>query len=277
MVGVPGRSKGCHACRKQKIACSQERPECAICQKAGRKCPGYQRDRIFINLGPSKDAPKADKLPTRQPGKPLTSPCKHRHGRVHIKPEKKESPVIPDSAFETALVPQRTLTVSAYRQQLLGTFLSGYVTLQTSSSKVNIVGNHWLPMLTELPCVSRALDVAAVAFCTAKLGRVARDKTLVTESLSLYGRGLHELQRALYDRRQMYTDDTLGACILLAMYEVYECPNSSRTGYLSHVAGCERLIQLRGPAAYTHGLGHYIFKSYRFMAVRVTRGSNWVC
>ena len=49
MVGVPGRSKGCATCRKRKIGCGLEKPQCAQCIKSKRICGGYERDRIFIN------------------------------------------------------------------------------------------------------------------------------------------------------------------------------------------------------------------------------------
>lgn len=267
MVGVPGRSKGCHACRKQKIACSQERPECFICRKVGRVCPGYQRDRIFVNLTPPKSDAEATVKQQRylasskQPSRPEN---RSENPQVNVEEHNCTSTSIQVSR-STAPVLQRSLTIGAYRNQLLGAFLSRYEARSRPSE--SFAESHWLTAVPARPALSRALDVAAVAFCTAKLGRVARDTGLVTESLSLYSCGLRELQRALFDPSQMYSDDTLGACILLAMYEAFECPSRNQKGYLSHVAGCARLIHLRGPEAHAEGLGHLIFKSFRFIAV----------
>lgn len=37
-----GRSSGaCHACRRMKIKCGEERPGCTRCIRANRQCPGY--------------------------------------------------------------------------------------------------------------------------------------------------------------------------------------------------------------------------------------------
>ncbi|KAK7894437.1 hypothetical protein LTR67_006198 [Exophiala xenobiotica] len=43
MVGVPGRSKGCHTCLKRRIKCDESRPTCKRCEKAGYVCLGYDR------------------------------------------------------------------------------------------------------------------------------------------------------------------------------------------------------------------------------------------
>jgi len=106
-----------------------------------------------------------------------------------------------------------------------------------------------------------------LAISTAKLGRANDDSVLVRESLNLYAQGLVELQKALWDPELMYRDETLGACMALAMYEMIECPAATRFGYLSHHNGCTRLVQLRGPQAHVSGLGHQIFRSFRTQAV----------
>ena len=38
------RSGGCHACRKMKVKCDEQRPQCGRCMKAGRQCPGYREE-----------------------------------------------------------------------------------------------------------------------------------------------------------------------------------------------------------------------------------------
>ncbi|PYH45571.1 Zn(II)2Cys6 transcription factor domain-containing protein [Aspergillus saccharolyticus JOP 1030-1] len=53
MVGVAGQSKGCNTCRARKIACDQQRPECARCTRSPRACGGYERDRVFVRVQPA--------------------------------------------------------------------------------------------------------------------------------------------------------------------------------------------------------------------------------
>ncbi|KAJ5692832.1 hypothetical protein N7462_002255 [Penicillium macrosclerotiorum] len=49
MVGNPWQSKACVTCRKRKVKCDLQEPECGNCLKRGIKCQGYLKDRIFIH------------------------------------------------------------------------------------------------------------------------------------------------------------------------------------------------------------------------------------
>ena len=101
----------------------------------------------------------------------------------------------------------------------------------------------------------------------ANLGRENDDLALVKESLHLYTRGLYEMQIALWDPKQMYKDETLGACMALAMYELFECPAENRRAYASHQDGCAKLVELRGAEAHASGLAHQIFLTFRRQSV----------
>lgn len=65
----------------------------------------------------------------------------------------------------------------------------------------------------------------------------------------------------------MHKDDTLGACHLLEMYEVFECPAYCRSAYLAHYEGLATLIKLRGPEAHRTGMSHSIFLVFRTMGI----------
>ncbi|KAG9777481.1 hypothetical protein KCU88_g4542, partial [Aureobasidium melanogenum] len=121
----------------------------------------------------------------------------------------------------------------------------------------------WLFQLPTIPKMSPALEIATMALCMAKMSDVHNDSILRHESLELYHRGLLQLQKALWDPEQMYDEQTLAACVALASYELSQCPNNSRHGYIIHTAGCEKLIRLRGPEAHKDGLAHQIFVQYR--------------
>jgi hypothetical protein len=128
----------------------------------------------------------------------------------------------------------------------------------------------WMTAIPSIASPNSALLTAAHAVSLAKMGMVLNSQDMVNQSLNLYMRGLHRLQRALYNHGEMYSDETLGACMLLAMYEILECPNNSRTAYLNHFNGCGKLIQLRGPAAHTEGFSHSIFQGFRLMGASTT-------
>jgi hypothetical protein len=55
---------------------------------------------------------------------------------------------------------------------------------------------------------------------TAQIGRTSNNVRLRASSLELYGKALCELQRALWNKKRMYRDETLAATMILRMYEV---------------------------------------------------------
>lgn len=158
----------------------------------------------------------------------------------------------------------------AYRQQLLNEFLCRCIPVadQTTRRQGSRKGNGWLALLAESPASTRALETSIAAVCVASLGRQHDDLGLVKESLKYYGQGLRELQKALWDPKLMYKNETLAACMALFTYEIIECPGESRLGLISHTDGCARLIQLRGAEAHCSILGHELFLAFRLDGVR---------
>lgn len=152
----------------------------------------------------------------------------------------------------------------AYRQQILHTFICSYIpTTRLGESQAK----NWMMIIPTLPVIGKALESSILALSTARLGRMRGNDSLVHESLKLYTQGLWELQKALWNPRLMYQDDTLGACMALKMYEVLECPGGTTSAYLSHQTGCDRLIQLRGVQAHTSEFGRLLFSSFRYHGV----------
>jgi len=129
----------------------------------------------------------------------------------------------------------------------------------------------WLKDMYMIPSPTPALQSSTYAIALAKIGNATGNQALLRESLKVYTKSLNLLQLALYDEELMYSDETLGATLLLAIYEVMQCPSDSRRGYINHANGCGKLIQLRGPHAHVEGLGHAIFIMYRLMGVRAFR------
>jgi hypothetical protein len=118
-----------------------------------------------------------------------------------------------------------------------------------------------------LPDYTKALEASVLAIATAKLGRVSENEVLIRESLKFYVNGLWELQKALWDPKLMYKDDTLAACMALIMYEISECPDKTIMALVAHMKGCAKLVELRGPDAYCSDFSHELFVSFRVIEV----------
>ena len=124
-----------------------------------------------------------------------------------------------------------------------------------------------MAMVLDLPQPTKALEFTAFAVCLSRTAYTSGcpDDALIHESRKLYGLGLHALRRALADPKLVCNDEILVACLLLAMYEVFECPSKGRSGYLSHYDGCAKLIQMRGPHAHKEGFAHAAYCVFRVM------------
>ena len=106
-----------------------------------------------------------------------------------------------------------------------------------------------------------------MAVSTAKLGRLYGDTVLLHESLKFYVQGLWQLQKALWDPHLMHQNETIAACMALILYEVVECPDKTLDGWASHMRGCAKMVELRGPEAYNSDFGHQLFLSFRVIEV----------
>ncbi|KAH8659327.1 hypothetical protein BGZ60DRAFT_415048 [Tricladium varicosporioides] len=282
MVGVAGGSKGCKTCRKRKIKCSQEKPQCNICLRSNRICEGYQRERVFIQDKRSKphvpSRPSNSKIPNSELTSNSTPSLEENFNSIlRLQSSQGFSTVFLHGSITTrnAYTSLLHLTPSAravYREQILQEFL--YIHKPPLKSellgrrKTTNANGDWFSMVSTLPEITTALESSILSICIAKLGRVNNDPHLVRESLKFYTQGLWELQKALWDEKLMYKDETAAACMALIIYEVLECPEKSLKGCVSHMKGCNRLFELRGPRAYGKEFGHQLFVAFMQMEIQ---------
>ncbi|ETN40476.1 uncharacterized protein HMPREF1541_04753 [Cyphellophora europaea CBS 101466] len=257
MVGVPGRSKACNTCKKRRIRCGLERPQCANCVKSNRLCAGYQRERVFIvNQAVHPLSHTAQKVKPDSPETVDDQDMGITNPKLPIWKQKHRHPK-PSTSRQISLIP-------AYRQQLLDNYI------RTTIPDVSHAGpgaTWWVQSLAQLPSHTPVLATAILAVSLSKAASVHHDANLRLQSLEHYTTGLWELQKALWSPDEMYRDETLAACLLLAVYELIECPGGSRVGFISHQDGAARLVQLRGPEAHVDGFGHAMFLAYRNMGI----------
>ncbi|GME36042.1 hypothetical protein GTA08_BOTSDO07470 [Neofusicoccum parvum] len=68
MVGVPGRSSGCHTCRARHIKCDERKPTCRRCEKSGYTCQGYKKPIHFlIHTAGGQPSSSSSGVPTPSP------------------------------------------------------------------------------------------------------------------------------------------------------------------------------------------------------------------
>ena len=89
-------------------------------------------------------------------------------------------------------------------------------------------------------------------------------------SRHLYSEGLREVRTALRVPGAILDDETLGACLSLAAFEVFECPAQCRAAYQWHRRASVNLVRMRGAKMHRSGLGHELFLAVRLHGVRTT-------
>ncbi|EXJ75533.1 uncharacterized protein A1O5_00039 [Cladophialophora psammophila CBS 110553] len=266
MVGI-ARARGCGTCRKRKIACGLEKPSCAQCIKSNRVCTGYRKYPIFIVHQP----PKGDDSKQAKHKEPTFDSTTHHPGTrqnpvdvIGVTNTSSPSGVYSDPVASLIRLGAQVNANPALRQRLLEAYLDNHLSKNTLGPMQQRV---WLIQIPKLPNLVPALEVSMMALSLAKLGEVYHDEGLTHESLKLYREALHQVQLALWDPDLMLHDQTLAACVALGMYEMSQCPNRSKHGYISHTLGCQKLIQLRGAEAHMDGLGHSIFVHFRVQGI----------
>lgn len=164
-----------------------------------------------------------------------------------------------------ALTGPINLEKAALKQQTLGKFLNSF----RKEAVVEGGPSYWLAQIPGLTSVSKALEMSILALCSARLARKAEDDDgrLLRASTVLYGEALHAVRQAVSNPAQAYNPDNVGASLILAMYEVFECPGKVRDAYTRHIEGCGKLVQIRGPKAHQEGTAHAVFLAYRTQGV----------
>jgi hypothetical protein len=106
------------------------------------------------------------------------------------------------------------------QSQLSFLFWKDYIAEGSSYGSTQPLRSDWTQLVSNLTIQDRALNMACSAIMTARIGRTSNNVRLRASSLELYGKALCELQRALWNKKRMYRDETLAATMVLSMYEV---------------------------------------------------------
>ncbi|KAL6228677.1 hypothetical protein BDW75DRAFT_235725 [Aspergillus navahoensis] len=233
MVGVP-RSKGCLACLRRRVKCDETRPECQCCRRRGLPCPGYARDRKFYYHFSVNRQPEHMKAISLK----FQSPPGYVHRELLPLTSINEIP-FPD-LVGTALDQQCREGFCMFVDSIFPGIYYGYSTR---------VGVNWFDVARGQQYVAgEAIDWAVRTIGIWQLGKAQGDQRQVIAS--------REMNSVLVG-----TDATLGAAILLGIYEVVNA--TDQESWLLHSRGISHLFRLRGPKQHASGFGRTLLLSFR--------------
>ncbi|KAK4187518.1 hypothetical protein QBC35DRAFT_384646 [Podospora australis] len=255
MVGVPGRSKGCHTCRRRRKGCDLQRPECAQCKRLGLKCDGYERKTTFVHHGA---------VSVFQ----LTIAASSTEARKTVKSGKKRNTTV--DKVSTIALPEK-LAKSAYECSYLALFFEMYQPGSTASSVSDYAGAGGLSLTSWLVGVqcrqiyhgSPLLQKSVMAICLSTLGQRMQNRQMTEEGLKAYTVALRGMSVALTRNNGKLPPDEamLAATRCLSLYEVFfgtdasNIPGQARA-WNRHRFGEMALLSARDPSMHKDGWAH---------------------
>ncbi|KAJ5428632.1 hypothetical protein N7445_010086 [Penicillium cf. griseofulvum] len=278
MVYCGKPSKGCGECRSRKIRCDQAQPACSQCTRAKRDCPGYRDQLSLMFRDESKSVARKATAATCKNKQAERSP---RTAIPERNPVRSELSTTVDPDFDFNSDPQH-----AYLMRQLGNFpLEVQPSYELETAKYEAIcyflrsnalpGSFWTSetishflMHPGGSASQRAMQASVVASATAMLSRVRRLPSLRDVALREYGTALRLLNAALADIEEAKTNQTLGAVILLAIYEVVtsRAPKDIES-WTNHINGATALLNIRGTEQLKTNAGLLLFLHLRYQII----------
>ncbi|PYI19561.1 hypothetical protein BO99DRAFT_481785 [Aspergillus violaceofuscus CBS 115571] len=239
-------SMGCTLCRKRRLRCDRRQPSCSQCLRVNQECFGY-RDPDTLRVY-DQSAEVASKAQARYGGGPTQqSPAEESPST----PTLVYSPISDDQRAMSYIIPYYIGT-DQHRGLLL--FLPSLLqndpspALMASAKAIGLLG------MTRRPHVKQR----------------AREEHIIA---------LRATNSALRDPTTVTSDSTLGAVLLLGLYEVISptlsCnlflitsrPTEMGVGWRDHAQGAAKLLELRGEEQLNSPVGLELFTIVRFQNV----------
>ncbi|KAF4630573.1 hypothetical protein G7Y89_g7562 [Cudoniella acicularis] len=213
---VPRTRTGCLTCRKRKVKCDEGKPICGRCHRLQRECVWSDELQIIpqrrYNEEPSSTIMIANGC--RNPALQLSKPSGQNF-------------VIEFPNIDRTTIP--------YIHHFV-TFCCRFLAYPNDSE-----GNPFQEELVPLATSSPALMHSMTALAAAHLSRSQRQHEIT--AAHHYSLALRELNSSLSDPALARSDSTLGACLLLCVYEI---SHSDSCLWLEHLQGARDLILFRG-------------------------------
>jgi hypothetical protein len=122
-----------------------------------------------------------------------------------------------DAVVAHPVVPQLN-AANAMKHRFQGLFLESYFPADPKEGPS--LYREWLCEAVSLNRPDKVLEFSLHALCITRAGRDGNNPVLVFHGKAAYGYALRELQKALLSPAA-FKDETLAACYLLSIYEVY--------------------------------------------------------
>ncbi|KAL4796718.1 hypothetical protein BDV19DRAFT_387910 [Aspergillus venezuelensis] len=289
-------SKGCGNCRTRKIKCDQGRPACHQCTRTNRVCPGYREEWSLMLRDETRST--ARKHSSKSPSAASTAssaslqcqtPPRSMSGFLGLSlgPERyrassgtTNSPInFEDTIFDFDSASDPDEYSISFWSSPLGTQPSPILSQEEAicfflqshaipgNSSISDALQYSLATSGTSPS-QRAMRSCIAAVASAMLARVRRDSSLQQKARQEYGSTLALVNQALADGKEALSNHTLGAVVLLSLYElVISRAPQGIDGWTSHIRGAAALLEHRGLGQLQSETGVRLFLHLRYQII----------
>ena len=230
---MPARTNSCATCRKKRVKCDATVPQCLMCIRTGRECPGLPDGPLFIDM---------------------TSIAKHGMRKRKTKQLSQSSGSLAKGWMRRGdVLPYRISQRAAVTEGFYARFLS-YFTSEGEGKDIRNRRTWWhsLPFLTTdgtNEALVLAVQATASAYCAVESGNVA----LAQHSWKLYGEALrmHGLFVSRPQTKHEVTVHMVSTSVLFSFFEAMQSTNAE--AYRSHIYGAVQMLEVTKPKQCSEG------------------------
>ncbi|KAF5664980.1 hypothetical protein FHETE_6840 [Fusarium heterosporum] len=236
MVGVPGKSKACQACKKRRVKCDLTRPSCLRCSRAGITCRGYERSTLWVHR--TQTQPNISALSVVQDARlqeqiQFTSELKDWIGLLR----RMRTQVDASESYDVATFRRDALTISE------NIYFPGS---RLKKAEEDLTPSSWLRAVCQMQRLSQTLDHSLVAFCAIQIRLSGEPDISYDETVHLYNIALSKIIAILDSPCVGISDESLASIVILSTCELFLFHASS--SWNAHAQGISEILRYRAVA-----------------------------
>ncbi|KAF2098391.1 hypothetical protein NA57DRAFT_57545 [Rhizodiscina lignyota] len=245
MVGVPGRSGGCHTCRKRRVKCDEGKPTCKRCEKAGYTCAGYEKPLHFRIAVASASGTASSSSSTSTDQNVIAMHHRNRYDYLQQ---------------QTANTVPNSLNLEAFRPDICHAFLFENFVWRS-------YGQEWL-RLAAIGRYSPLALQASLALSQSSFAKFYGQQNVETNASIEYGKAIRALIPQLSNAVSP-DSHAQGLLVPVMILLIYESIRQDPTGTTSHVRGMIQLLMVFGPTKFQQQPLRSAFESCRATLITV--------
>ncbi|KAG8355342.1 hypothetical protein FVEN_g6774 [Fusarium venenatum] len=236
MVGIAGKSKACHDCKRRRVKCDFTTPKCFRCTKAGISCRGYERSTLWVHRTQAR--PNVYALSAVRDAKLEEHQLENSQSVdwLHVLQNMRHQLYSSNPSYKVATFRLQALSIA---DKIYHPLPKVTESCEDSTS----TPSSWFKAVCQMPNPSEVLDHSLLAFCAIQI-RISRKSGIsYGETIQLYNHALSKIISILDSPEDGGSDESLAAIIILSTCELFLF--SSGSSWNAHAQGISEMLRNR--------------------------------